>query len=136
MRTLIKNALILPMTSDEHAVAPGDILIDGDRLASVGPEVPMAAADRVLDGAGKLAMPGLINCHNHAAMTFFGAYSDGRAARALYLPACVHQADLGPGGAARGGCAHPHLRDDGGSGSYVREVWKEPGSLPLRPGPL
>lgn len=76
MRTLIKNALILPMTTDEPAVAPGDILIEGDRLVSVGPEVPVAAADRVLDGAGRLAMPGLINCHNHAAMTFFRAYSD------------------------------------------------------------
>ncbi len=76
MRLLIKDALILPMTTEEPFVTRGDILIDGSRLVSVGPEVPVAAADRVLDGQGKLAMPGLINCHNHAAMTFFRAYSD------------------------------------------------------------
>lgn len=76
MRLLIKNALILPMTAEELVLTQGDILMEGDRLVSVGPSVPEASAGRVLDGTGKLAMPGLVNCHNHAAMTFFRAYSD------------------------------------------------------------
>jgi 5-methylthioadenosine/S-adenosylhomocysteine deaminase len=76
VRLLIKNALILPMTAEEAVLTQGDILVEGDRLLSVGPAVPESAADRILDGTGKLAMPGLVNCHNHAAMTFFRAYSD------------------------------------------------------------
>lgn len=76
MKLLIKNATILPMTTEEPTVLTGDILIEGSRLISVGPTLPDSAADSVIDGTGKLAMPGLVNCHNHAAMTFFRAYSD------------------------------------------------------------
>jgi 5-methylthioadenosine/S-adenosylhomocysteine deaminase len=76
LRLLIKNTLILPMTTPEPTIMQGDILIEDERLVSVGPSLPETMADRVLDGSGKLAMPGLINCHNHAAMTFFRAYSD------------------------------------------------------------
>ena len=33
-------------------------------------------ADRVIDGRGKLVMPGLINCHTHAYMSVFRNYAD------------------------------------------------------------
>lgn len=69
MKTLIRNARILTMDPDgtEHACA--DILVDGARIAAIGPDLAQtqaAAGARVVDASGKLAMPGLINAHLHS----------------------------------------------------------------------
>ncbi len=49
----------------EHA--DGHVLVDGDRIVSVGPGRPAIVAEdtRVIDGRGLLATPGLVNCHHH-----------------------------------------------------------------------
>ncbi len=57
---LIKNATIL---SDE--IIHGDILIEGNIIAEIGPDL----GDGDIDASGKIAIPGLINTHNHVAMT-------------------------------------------------------------------
>lgn len=76
MRTLIRNAVILPMTGPVPELLHGDLLIDGDTLVAVGGTCDPARAGQVVDATGKLVMPGLVNCHNHAAMTFFRGYAD------------------------------------------------------------
>lgn len=50
----------------EHA----DILIDGDRIASIGPALPKGRAPgaRVVDLKGMTALPGLISNHSHVGM--------------------------------------------------------------------
>lgn len=50
-----------------------DILIDGNRIVKVGRNLK---GDEVIDGCGKLAIPGLINSHTHLAMTLFRGYAD------------------------------------------------------------
>jgi len=53
-----------------------DILIDGNLIERVGDEVDTPAAT-VIDGSGKVAVPGLVNMHTHAAMTLMrGAGED------------------------------------------------------------
>jgi imidazolonepropionase len=52
---------------------PASIAISGDRITAVGPprevlrEVPSGAEYETLDGRGKVALPGLVDCHTHAA---------------------------------------------------------------------
>lgn len=50
---------------------PVDIAIDGARVAGVGPALDVEAAT-VLDGEGGLALPGLVNAHQHLDKTCIG----------------------------------------------------------------
>jgi len=54
----------------------GDLGIEGNRISHVGPAAPESDAARTIDGADRLALPGLVNAHTHAAMTLFRGYGD------------------------------------------------------------
>jgi len=71
MKTLIRNAHVLTFDAQDREYPRADILIDGDRIAAIGPG-PLPAADgaRIIEAAGKLAMPGLINGHFHSQASF------------------------------------------------------------------
>lgn len=73
--TLIKNVMLLTVSRDElvHKFYPsGEIRIRDDIIEEIGVNVSRDA-DRVLDGRGKLAMPGLVNGHNHFEQSFMTA---------------------------------------------------------------
>lgn len=72
MNILIKNIKILAGGS----ITEGSICISGDEIISVGAVPADFAADKTVDGAGKLAMPGLINCHTHSYMSLFRNLAD------------------------------------------------------------
>jgi 5-methylthioadenosine/S-adenosylhomocysteine deaminase len=78
MRTLIKGASILAMAGVQGTQpSMGDILIDGARIDSIGAGLDDGTADRVIEGAGKLVMPGLINGHMHSSEALFkGRYDN------------------------------------------------------------
>ncbi|MGE4251142.1 MAG: amidohydrolase family protein [Parvibaculaceae bacterium] len=64
---IIRNADILVSAHDGSRRAErGDIVIDGDRIVSVGPCADNQHAGREIDASGMLAMPGLINGHFHS----------------------------------------------------------------------
>ena len=73
-RTLIRGARVLTMdrAGTEHPVA--DILIEGTRIARIAPSIEVGGADipdlEVIEAAGMLAMPGLINAHFHSPANF------------------------------------------------------------------
>ena len=70
MRLLIKNAGILAWKDERFDYIPEGFLgIDGDAIDYIGVQRPKADYDREKDMRGKLLIPGLINCHCHAAMT-------------------------------------------------------------------
>jgi 5-methylthioadenosine/S-adenosylhomocysteine deaminase len=75
---LIRNARVLTMddAGTEHARA--DVLVEGTRIAAVGPdlEVPPALEVRLIDGTGHLVMPGLINGHLHSPGNFMKGATD------------------------------------------------------------
>ncbi|MFA6330268.1 MAG: amidohydrolase [Candidatus Micrarchaeia archaeon] len=52
-----------------------DILVEGNRIAKIG-DCRGVRAEFEIDGAKKAAIPGLSNCHTHAAMTLFRGYAD------------------------------------------------------------
>jgi 5-methylthioadenosine/S-adenosylhomocysteine deaminase len=75
-RTLIKGCSILTMREGE-APFVGDLLLVGERIAAIGPDLELEQpADEVIDATGMVAMPGLINAHNHASMSLLRAFSD------------------------------------------------------------
>lgn len=66
MRTLIRQAQIFDGSGD--AARLGSVLIDGDRIATVGfgeDALADTVADTVIDAAGRTLMPGLVESHAH-----------------------------------------------------------------------
>ncbi|MEM9880077.1 MAG: amidohydrolase [Pseudomonadota bacterium] len=70
---LIKNARIITMDADFTAYEGGVLTITGDKISAVGgPELLEAvSAAKVIDAAGGIVMPGMINLHNHIPMVAF-----------------------------------------------------------------
>ena len=66
----IKNCLILP-TSRSEIIKNGMIAVKDGFLSYVGDatNAPKIKAENVLEGHGKIATPGLVNCHTHLPMT-------------------------------------------------------------------
>ena len=70
MDLLIKNGTIV--TASETFV--GDLAIDEGKIVCVGTDL-LVVADKVVDAAGKLVLPGAIDAHTHLAMPFGGTVS-------------------------------------------------------------
>src|SRR5436190_24297933 len=69
------------VTMDQHqpVIAGGTVAIDNGKIVAVGPAEQIMGnyrAARVLPGAGKAVMPGLINGHTHLAMVLFRGLAD------------------------------------------------------------
>jgi dihydropyrimidinase len=58
-----------------HDTWSADILIENDRIREIAPSIPMTAADKAIDAAGLLVMPGGIDVHTHLDMPFGGTTS-------------------------------------------------------------
>ena len=63
---LIKDATILTVT--KGTIAKGSILVQNGKIAAVGTEVPAPQGIAVIEAAGLVAMPGIIDTHSHMAI--------------------------------------------------------------------
>jgi cytosine/adenosine deaminase-related metal-dependent hydrolase len=65
--TVIEGCAIATVDDARREHADGYIVCDDDRIVAVGagPAPHAARADVRIDGRGKLATPGLVNCHHH-----------------------------------------------------------------------
>ncbi len=71
MAILIRGAEVISMAAGQGATPfAADIRIEGDRIAAIGALDP-APADEVIDGRGRLVMPGLVNAHMHSPEALF-----------------------------------------------------------------
>jgi len=71
-----------------------NVYVEGNRIAEIGPK---REANVVLEGKGKLALPGLVNLHTHAAMTLFRGFGDDLSLRTwLETKIWPHEARLRP----------------------------------------
>jgi 5-methylthioadenosine/S-adenosylhomocysteine deaminase len=74
-RILITGATVLTM-DDEMSILPGaSIAIEGENIEAVGQE-PAGKWDEVIEADGRVALPGFVNAHTHAAMTLVRGYAD------------------------------------------------------------
>src|ERR1700722_9680412 len=63
-RTLFKSGTIVTMDSRVPNLSTGDVLVDGGRIAAVGVNLQADGAE-VIDAAGSIVMPGLVDAHHH-----------------------------------------------------------------------
>ena len=63
-RTLIRNAVVVTMDPALGCIDRGDILIDGEKIAAVAPDIGAPDA-QVVDGRDHVVFPGLVNAHIH-----------------------------------------------------------------------
>lgn len=65
---LIRDATILTMRDGPDDVIRGDVRVENDRIAAVGPGLPTDGAE-VVDARRFIVMPGLVNAHMHTWQT-------------------------------------------------------------------
>ena len=65
-RLLIRGGRVYDHDGDVHKPAVADILIEGDKIVSVGPNLAPDGQHDVIDASGRLIVPGLINAHYHS----------------------------------------------------------------------
>lgn len=76
MDLLIKNVTAVTMEEENTVIEHCNIGVAGGKIVWVSALPPQEGAGRVIDGAGKIAMPGLINTHTHIPMTLLRGYAD------------------------------------------------------------
>ncbi|HHW57641.1 MAG TPA: amidohydrolase [Clostridia bacterium] len=76
MNLLIKNVTLLSMKEGQPILENTNIYIENDTITQIGEIKPDIKLDRVVDGAKKIAMPGLINAHTHLGMSLFRNYAN------------------------------------------------------------
>ncbi len=77
MNTLFKDIMaLLPSPGGALTVENSSVYVEGDSIASVGKAPEGFMADAIVDGRGKLLMPGLVNSHTHVYMSMFRNCAD------------------------------------------------------------
>jgi cytosine/adenosine deaminase-related metal-dependent hydrolase len=71
---ILRGGTVLPMDDEHRVLAGADVLVVGDRIAAVGPE--LAAPDDAveIDATGGIVMPGMIDTHRHMWQTAMRGY--------------------------------------------------------------
>jgi cytosine/adenosine deaminase-related metal-dependent hydrolase len=65
-RTVIEGCAIATVDAAGTEYRDGHVVIEGDRIVAVGEgSAPDGPSARRIDGRGRLATPGLVNCHHH-----------------------------------------------------------------------
>jgi 5-methylthioadenosine/S-adenosylhomocysteine deaminase len=78
-KKIIVNGTFVSAGAD--TTVKGCLVMEDNRIAYIGeqPPAPLDSYNEVIDGSGKLYMPGLVNTHCHAAMSLLRGYGDDMA---------------------------------------------------------
>ena len=68
-QTLIRAGWVVTMDPGLGVLRNGGVLIEGDRIAKVGPNLACPPATEVMDAPGAIVIPGLVNAHHHTWQT-------------------------------------------------------------------
>lgn len=75
MATLIKNGKIYTMAGP--VIEGGSVLIENGKITAVGKDVEAPANATVIDAAGRMVLPGMIDAHSHLGMVESAIGSEG-----------------------------------------------------------
>ena len=73
-----KSATIISMDDAIGDLRTGDVLVEGSRIVDVRPSIDLgsgAAETEIVDGSGRIVIPGLINAHMHTWQTALRGYA-------------------------------------------------------------
>ncbi|PKL51526.1 MAG: S-adenosylhomocysteine deaminase [Nitrospira bacterium HGW-Nitrospira-1] len=76
---IVRADYVLKMDRDFTLIKNGAIAVKDKKIAFVGADEEVAAkytSDTIIGGSGKVAFPGLVNTHTHAAMVYFRGLAD------------------------------------------------------------
>lgn len=68
---IIKNSIIIG-----HEIKKGTLLIENDRICQINDKIDLTGVDQVINGEGKVLIPGLVNTHTHLSMTLMRGLAD------------------------------------------------------------
>ena len=71
---VFRNATVLTMDDAHHILHGADVLIEGERIAAVGPSLPVPEGTAEIDATGGIVMPGMIDTHRHMWQTAMRGY--------------------------------------------------------------
>ncbi len=71
MTIVFENARVLTMNKDREVLYDVNVTVEGNIISKISKERPVISGARYIDCSEKLLMPGLINGHCHASMSFF-----------------------------------------------------------------
>ena len=77
MSILFTNVTAVPMDGTRTVLQNAYVAVDGTTITAVGTVRPGGDFDRIIDGTGKVLLPGLINAHTHLPMTLMRGYGGG-----------------------------------------------------------
>ena len=77
MSILFTNAAAVLMDSAKTVLKNAFVAAESGKITYVGTEQPEGDFDTVIDGTGKVLMPGFVNCHTHVPMTAMRGYGGG-----------------------------------------------------------
>jgi imidazolonepropionase-like amidohydrolase len=63
MRTVLKGGTVLDFVRETKT--PATVVIEGNKIADIAPEVTAQPGDNVVDVTGSWLLPGMMNCHSH-----------------------------------------------------------------------
>lgn len=77
MSILIQNVTAVLMDEGRTVLKNAYVAVEGSQIASVGCQRPEGRFDQVIEGSGKVLMPGFVNTHTHVPMTMMRGYGGG-----------------------------------------------------------
>ena len=77
MSVLFANVTVLTMDGSRTPLKNAFVAVEGEKITYVGNDRPQGDFDRIIDGAGKILMPGFVNAHTHLPMTLMRGYGGG-----------------------------------------------------------
>lgn len=75
----IKNITVLTWDQGIKIIENANVRIIGNKIAYIGTENQDSSGYNIIDGKGKVLMPGLVNAHTHIPMTLLRSYADDMA---------------------------------------------------------
>ena len=77
MSIIFQNVTAVLMDEQKTVLKDACVAVDGGKITYVGADKPSEEFDTVIDGTGKVLMPGFVNCHTHVPMTAMRGYGGG-----------------------------------------------------------
>src|SRR5579864_8318528 len=71
---VFRNATVLTMDDGHRVLTGADVLVTGERIAAVGPNLQVPDGTAEIDATGGIVMPGMIDTHRHMWQTAMRAY--------------------------------------------------------------